>query len=73
MGSFTNVISFVNRDMRSSLVVQGVKDLALSLQRLGSLLWSRFDPWPRNFCMAKKKGGGDLTLGGNALFFLLLT
>ena len=27
-----------------------VKDLA-SLQRLGSLLWSVFHPWLRNFCM----------------------
>ena len=26
-----------------------VMDLALSLQRLRSLLWHRFDPWPRNF------------------------
>ena len=34
-----------------SLVVQGVKDLALSLQWLGLLLWYRFDPWNRNFDM----------------------
>ena len=27
------------------------KDLALSLQWLQSLLWSRFDPWPGNFHM----------------------
>ena len=26
-----------------------VKDLALLLQRLGSLLWCRFRPWPGNF------------------------
>ena len=32
-------------------MVQQVKDLALSLQQLRSLLWSRFDPWPRNFHM----------------------
>lgn len=29
----------------SSLVVQQVKDLALSLQQLGLLLWHEFDPW----------------------------
>ena len=30
---------------------QQVKYLALSLLRLGSLLWYRFNPWPRNFHM----------------------
>ena len=30
------------------LVAQQVKDLASSLQELGSLLWHRFDPWLRN-------------------------
>ena len=30
-------------------MVQKVKDLALSLQWLGSLLWHLFDPWPWNF------------------------
>ena len=29
---------------RSSLVAQQVKDMALLLQRLGSLLWCKFDP-----------------------------
>lgn len=29
--------------------VQWVKDLALSLEWLGLLLWHRFDPWPGNF------------------------
>ena len=28
-----------------------VKDLALLLLWLGSLLWSWFDPWPGDFCM----------------------
>ena len=37
--------------MGSSLVAQQVKDLALSVQWPGSLLWCGFDPWPRNFCM----------------------
>ena len=32
-------------------MAQWVKDLALSLQQLGLLLWPRFDPWPRNFHM----------------------
>ena len=35
----------------SSLVTQQVKDLALSLLWLGSLLWHGFIPWPRNFHM----------------------
>jgi len=35
----------------SSLVVQQVKDLALSLQWFGSLLWHEFDPWLGNFHM----------------------
>ena len=32
--------------LRSSLMAHQVKDPALSLQRLGSLLWCRFKPWP---------------------------
>ena len=28
-----------------------VKDSALSLQLLGSLLWLRFNPWPGKFCI----------------------
>ena len=32
-------------------MVQQVKDLALSLQWLGSLLWLGFYPWPGNFYM----------------------
>ena len=36
---------------RSSSVVQQVKDLALLLPWLRSLLWSRFSPWPPNFHM----------------------
>ena len=43
----------------SCLVVQQVKGLVLSLQGLGSLLWYRFDPWPRELLpaagMVKKK------------------
>ena len=35
----------------SSLVAQEVKDPVLLLQRLGSLLWHGFDPWPGNFHM----------------------
>ena len=30
---------------------QLVKDLAFSLQRLGTLNWCRFDPWPGKFHM----------------------
>ena len=36
-------------NMGSSFVAQWVKDLALSLQQLGSLLWCGFDLWPGNF------------------------
>ena len=32
-------------------MTQKVKDLALSLQWLESLLWHRFNPWPENFHM----------------------
>ena len=32
-------------------MVQQVKDLAMSLQRLGSLPWRGLDPWPGNFHM----------------------
>ena len=35
--------------IRSSPVVHQVKNLALSLQWLGLLLWCRFYPWPGNF------------------------
>ena len=34
-------------------MAQQVKDQALSLQWFRSLLWCRFDPWPRNFCMPR--------------------
>ena len=34
--------------LESSLMVQWVKDLALSLLWLRLLLWHRFDPWPGN-------------------------
>ena len=51
----------VGMKLQSSLVVQWVKDLALSLQQLSCLLWNGFNPWPRNFqlphalAVAKKK------------------
>ena len=35
----------------SSLVGLVIKDPALSLLWLGSLLWRGFSPWPGNFCM----------------------
>ena len=41
--------------MRSSLVAQQVKYLALPLLWLGSLLWHEFSPWPGNFYVAKKQ------------------
>ena len=36
-------------------MAQQVKDLTLSLQQLGSLLWNEFDPWPRNFHMLQER------------------
>ena len=40
-------------ELGSSLVAQCVKDLALSLLWLRSLLWYGIDPWPGNFCMSQ--------------------
>ena len=34
-------------------MVQHIKDPALSLQQLGSLLWWGFSPWLGNFCMPR--------------------
>ena len=39
------------KEIKVFLVVQWVKDLALSLQKLRSLLWHGFIPWPKNFHM----------------------
>ena len=41
--------------------MQLVKDTALSLQRLGSLFWLGFHPWPRKFHMlqVRAKGGRE--------------
>lgn len=36
---------------RSSLVAQGINDLALSLLWLGWQLWQGLDPWPQKFLM----------------------
>ena len=36
---------------KNSLVAQCVKDLGLSLQQLGSMLWCIFSSWPQNFYM----------------------
>ena len=47
-----------------SLAAQWVKDPALSLLWLGSVLWHGLDPWPRNFHMPQAWGGGG---GGQEL------
>ena len=51
-----------------SLVVKQVKNQALLLQWLWSLLWYEFSPWPRNFCMLwvqpKKKENYKILLLG---------
>jgi len=33
--------------IKSSLVAQQIRDLVLSPQWLGLLLWHKFDPWPQ--------------------------
>ena len=43
--------SSVDWRVLSSPMAHRLKDLVLSLQQLGSLLWRRFDPWPGNFRM----------------------
>ena len=42
-------------------MAQWVKDLLLSLQQLGWLLWRGLDPWPGNFGRkeAKREGGKE--------------
>ena len=42
-------------------VTQWIKDLALSLQQFGSLLWHRFNPWPWN-CMLWVRPKGWVTI-----------
>ena len=53
--SLSSVIVFLSHiripTLGSSLVAQQVKDLALSLLWLRSLLRHGLDPWPRSFCM----------------------
>ena len=58
---------FVKYEMNNdgnSFGAQRVEDLGLSLQRLGSLLWCGFSPWPRKLPHAvgvakKKKSKGN--------------
>ena len=51
---------------KSFFVAYQVKDLVLSLQRIGSLLWGRFDSWPVNFYMLWVQPKG-VCLGENGL------
>ena len=59
-------------------MAQQVKDAALPLQWLGSLLWCGFLPWPRNFQMpwtlpSKRRGRGEEDGSSwGATFFRLL-
>ena len=52
---FSNVkgknVGFLLWHSRSQGSSKQATDLVLSLERLGSLLWYGFDPWPRNFHM----------------------
>ena len=70
----TNVKEALNKEMEESPGGLVVKDLALSLLWLRSLLWWGFDPWPGNFCMPwawqkkkkkKKKKRAEETAPGN--------
>ena len=65
---------------RSSSVAQQVKDPALSLKQLRSLLWCRFDPWPGNLHMPqaqpkRKKNGNsqNMWILNTTFFFLFLS
>ena len=48
---FPDYSFYLKKKKWSSLVVQWIKDLVLSLLWLRLLLWHRFNPWPRNFHM----------------------
>ena len=50
---FEENLKDIRAERRSSLVVQWVKDLALSLVWLELLLWREFDSWPGNFPMTR--------------------
>ena len=51
---------------RSSLVMQRVTDLALSPQRLWSLLRCKFNPWPGNFYMLCMRPQKEKSTNNNA-------
>ena len=53
----------------SSLMAQQVKDLALSLKQLRSLLWHGFNPWPGSFCTHKKINKQKVNSHRNVLSF----
>ena len=59
----------------NSLVVQQVKDVALSLEQPELLQWCGFSPWPRNFQMPwtwlKKKKKKKTVIYRNGLFYVL--
>ena len=77
-GRTPNIVCMVDfrkeREAGSSLMAQQVKDLALSLQWFGSLLWGRFDTLPRNFYMCglsgKKKKKERKEMQNNSLYGL---
>ena len=53
-------------------MAQQVKDLALSLQQLRSLLWCRFSPWPGNLDTDKKKRERESVWVGVCVYLCLL-
>ena len=56
-------------------MAQQVRNMALSLKWLGSLLWLGFDPWPGNFNggegQPKKKKKKEIRLSNNKIIIVL--
>lgn len=51
----TFMVEKKKNEFQSSLMAQWVKGQILSLLWLQLLLWSKFDPWPRNFYMPRAR------------------
>ena len=73
LGAFGMVLLPLKRRLtQNSVVAQWVKDLVLSLQWLGLLLWLGFSLWPRHFHMAPmqpKKHKQKRHIGRDTLLF----
>ena len=62
----SHLLAYIQIHQHGLPVVQQVKDLALSLKRLGLLLWLRIHPWPGNFHMPQVQKKNVNTVGGKA-------